>query len=87
VTHLPGDGPERFVCEVSSPHVDLELEPWHIGRAGQLYDAIEADSDVPPARVMTNIRRRSYVEGGGPAEDSYAAYCFYGDLCARVERT
>jgi hypothetical protein len=51
--------------------------------ARDFYDAVRADSTVPFASILRDIRRKAY-EGEEP-EDSYAAYCFYGDpLAAQV---
>jgi hypothetical protein len=47
------------------------------------YDAVRANPSMAFARVMRDIRRLAY-EGENP-EDSYAAYCFFGDpLAAQV---
>jgi hypothetical protein len=47
------------------------------------YDAVRAAPALPFAAIMREIRRRAY-EGENP-EDSYAAYCFFGDpLAAQV---
>jgi hypothetical protein len=48
--------------------------------ARSFYDEIRADPQKPFARVLRDIRKRAY-EGDDP-EDSYAAYCFYGDPLA-----
>lgn len=48
-----------------------------------LYDEVRANPAKPFAEIMCDIRRRAY-EGLDP-EDSYAAYCFFGDpLAAQV---
>jgi CHAT domain len=41
------------------------------------YQAALDDPARPFADILKDIRAKSYVEGG--AEDTYAAYCFYGD--------
>jgi hypothetical protein len=48
--------------------------------AREFYDAVRADPSRPFAGVLRDIRARAY-EGADP-EDSYAAYCFYGDPLA-----
>jgi CHAT domain len=57
--------------------------------ARSFYEKLQANPDTPFAAIMRDIRARAY-EGPDP-EDSYAAYCFYGDpLAAQVaplERT
>jgi hypothetical protein len=45
--------------------------------ARAFYEQIRANPGTPFATVMRDIRRLAY-EGDDP-EDSYAAYCFYGD--------
>jgi hypothetical protein len=45
--------------------------------ARAFYERISADPNVPFAQVLRDIRKLAY-EGDDP-EDSYAAYCFYGD--------
>jgi len=48
--------------------------------AQALYDAAIPDKGrpVPVAEVLRQIRERAY-RGGNEGEDTYAAYCFYGD--------
>ena len=41
------------------------------------YQAAIDDPQRPFADILKDIRAKSYAEGG--AEDTYAAYCFYGD--------
>jgi hypothetical protein len=51
--------------------------------ARAFYDAVRAEPSRPFASVLRDVRRRAY-EGADP-EDSFAAYCFYGDpLAAQV---
>jgi len=45
--------------------------------AREFYNEVRARPGRPFARILRDIRRRAY-EGSGP-EDSWAAYCFYGD--------
>jgi hypothetical protein len=45
--------------------------------AREFYAEIKAHPGRPFAQILRDIRRRAY-EGSGP-EDSWAAYCFYGD--------
>lgn len=52
--------------------------------ARTFYRRIKADPTVRLAEVMCEIRKLAY-EGLDP-EDSYAAYCFYGDPNSARER-
>ena len=45
--------------------------------AREFYDRVGADSTQPFAEIMRSIRARAYDPLVG--EDTYAAYCFYGD--------
>jgi hypothetical protein len=47
------------------------------------YEAALKEPRRPFADILTDIRRLSYEEGGG--EDSYAAYCWYGDPLTALE--
>ncbi|HEY4564609.1 MAG TPA: CHAT domain-containing protein [Thermoanaerobaculia bacterium] len=48
------------------------------------YQRIEQEPQTPFAEILRDLRKRSYAEEGG--EDTWAAYCFYGDpLAARGE--
>ena len=48
------------------------------------YTAALEQPTRPLADILRDIRARSYEEGGG--EDTYAAYCFYGDPLTALER-
>ncbi|HEX4961108.1 MAG TPA: CHAT domain-containing protein [Thermoanaerobaculia bacterium] len=48
--------------------------------AVEFYRRIKAEPATPLAAILRDLRAKSYVAGGG--EDSYAAYCFYGDPLA-----
>jgi hypothetical protein len=49
-----------------------------------LYQRIEQEPQTPFAEILRDLRKRSYADEGG--EDTWAAYCFYGDpLAARGE--
>lgn len=48
--------------------------------AEKFYDRIKKEPDTPFSQIFADLRKQSY-EGGG--EDTYAAYCFYGDPLAR----
>jgi len=48
--------------------------------AEEFYGAIKADPRIPFAEVIRKIRKRAYDDPAG--EDTYAAYCFYGDPLA-----
>ena len=51
--------------------------------AVEFYEGIEKEPRVPFAEILRGLRKRSYAEEGG--EDTWAAYCFYGDpLAARL---
>jgi hypothetical protein len=49
--------------------------------AEKFYDRIKKEPNTPFAQILADLRKKSYAEGGG--EDTYAAYCFYGDPLAR----
>jgi hypothetical protein len=50
--------------------------------AVELYQRIEKEPETPFAEILRDLRKRSYADEGG--EDTWAAYCFYGDpLAAR----
>lgn len=47
------------------------------------YNRVLTEPKLPFARIFQEVRRHAYVEETG-AEDTYAAYCFYGDPLARL---
>lgn len=47
--------------------------------ATAFYDALSEQPDTPIAAVLSRLRARAYEPGG---EDTWAAYCFYGDPLA-----
>jgi CHAT domain len=50
--------------------------------AVEFYDRIKKEPQTPFAEILRDLRKRSYADEGG--EDTWAAYCFYGDpLAAR----
>ncbi|HEY2293424.1 MAG TPA: CHAT domain-containing protein [Thermoanaerobaculia bacterium] len=50
--------------------------------AVELYQRIQEQPETPFAEILRDLRKRSYAAEGG--EDTWAAYCFYGDpLAAR----
>jgi hypothetical protein len=50
--------------------------------AVEFYGRIEKEPRTPFAEILRDLRKRSYADEGG--EDTWAAYCFYGDpLAAR----
>jgi hypothetical protein len=51
--------------------------------ACEVYAAALADDAPPVAEIVRQIRARAYAE---PGADTYAAYCFYGDPLARIEK-
>jgi hypothetical protein len=50
--------------------------------ATDFYNALEKDPNKPFAEILRDIRAKAYDTATG-AEDTYAAYCFYGDPLAR----
>ncbi len=52
--------------------------------AKDFYTAALERPTRPLADILRDIRARSYEEGGG--EDTYAAYCFYGDPLTTLEQ-
>jgi CHAT domain-containing protein len=44
------------------------------------YNKLKVDREMPLAAIFREIRERAYRDG----EDTYAAYCFYGDPLARL---
>jgi hypothetical protein len=52
--------------------------------AERFYKVLRVAPETPLPRILRDIRRLSYRRGDD-VEDSYAAYCFYGDPRARVE--
>lgn len=51
--------------------------------ASEFYQAISADAKKSFASVLQTIREKAYA-AGGTGEDTYAAYCFYGDPHAAI---
>jgi CHAT domain len=49
--------------------------------AKEFYESLRDKPETPFAEIMRRIRTKAYQENG--AEDTYAAYCFYGDPDAR----
>ena len=45
--------------------------------AVEFYRRVKEEPGVPFAQILRDIRKKAYEPGGG--EDTYAAYCFYGD--------
>lgn len=52
--------------------------------AVSIYEAAISSADVPLAQIVRDVRARTYEEP--EAEDSFAAYCFFGDPHTRLER-
>jgi hypothetical protein len=48
--------------------------------ASDFYDALKQNQGIPFSRIFAQIRAKAYDQTTG--EDTYAAYCFYGDPCA-----
>src|ERR1700688_241668 len=53
--------------------------------ATTFYRRIKENPERPFARIMSDIRRKAYADQSG--EDTFAAYCFYGDPIASLSRT
>jgi len=52
--------------------------------AVEFYRRVKAEPATPFAAILRDLRAKSYAPDGG--EDTYAAYCFYGDpLATRVD--
>lgn len=49
--------------------------------AEKFYERVKKEPNTPFAQIIADLRRLSYAKDGG--EDTYAAYCFYGDPLAR----
>ena len=49
--------------------------------AEKFYERIQNEPSTPFAEILADLRKLSYKAEGG--EDTYAAYCFYGDPLAR----
>lgn len=49
--------------------------------AVEFYRRLQDEPETPFSQILRDLRGRSYAEGGG--EDTWAAYCFYGDPLAR----
>lgn len=64
VAHAPGDPPGRFLCTVTSPHADLELEPepWHIGEGRDMVSQhLERFIDAEPKRRAAELYGAGYA--------------------------
>jgi hypothetical protein len=48
------------------------------------YDTVKKKPGTPFANIVRELRAKAYAEGG---EDSYAAYCFYGDPHAAAAKS
>ena len=53
--------------------------------AKEIYEQAAAEEDRTLADVMADLRARSYAKEG-PFDDSWAAYCLFGDPCAKLVR-
>lgn len=45
--------------------------------AEEFYKRVKAEPETPFAEILREIKAKAYERGS--AEDTYAAYCFYGD--------
>lgn len=50
--------------------------------ATQFYERLSSEPTVPLSKIFADIRAKSYATGS--AQDTYAAYCFYGDPFAAL---
>lgn len=48
--------------------------------AEEFYKRVKAEPNTPFAEILRGLRQKAYIPGH--AEDTYAAYCFYGDPAA-----
>jgi hypothetical protein len=48
--------------------------------AETFYNTVRSEPGTPFAEIVRRLRSKAYE--GNSAEDTYAAYCFYGDPCA-----
>jgi hypothetical protein len=48
--------------------------------AEAFYNSVKSEPSTPFAEILRRLRAKAYE--GKSAEDTYAAYCFYGDPCA-----
>ena len=48
--------------------------------AEDFYNRVKAEPDTPFAEILRTIRAKAYASE--TSEDTYAAYCFYGDPSA-----
>ena len=63
MVHIPGDPRDRFLCTVTSPHVDLGLEPepWHAGEGRAVVDeALGRFIDADPKHRASELRGAGY---------------------------
>ena len=51
-----------------------------------LQNARDTQTEQTFAEILRDIRARAYTDAASQGEDTYAAYCFYGDPLARLER-
>jgi hypothetical protein len=49
--------------------------------AEKFYERVKKEPNTPFSQIIADLRKQSYAKEGG--EDTYAAYCFYGDPLAR----
>jgi len=48
--------------------------------AKTFYERLRSEKNTPFAEIIRDLRRKAYE--AGRAEDTFAAYCFYGDPAA-----
>ena len=81
-----GGFPEAFISlkagAVIAPLWSVDQTVAH-DVASEFYSRLN-EPNTSMATIIRDIRRKAYSEGKHMGEDSYAAYCFYGDpLCTR----
>ena len=53
--------------------------------ATEFYDAIRSEARPSLAEALAAIRRKAYKDPNAKGDDTYAAYCYYGDPLARLK--
>src|SRR5439155_1500083 len=66
-------------CAVVAPLWSVKDDIAH-DIAVEFYETVVKNPDKPFAGILSDIRSKAYAAG---FEDTYAAYCFYGDPLAR----
>jgi hypothetical protein len=91
VTIGPGGAgfPQAFT-ELGARAVIAPLWPVSVRNAPkvavELYSRAASEPDRRLADILADLRERSYSGPDEAFDDSWAAYCFYGDPCAPLRR-